>query len=89
MKFFSKIRRCLLFVCTMGIMAQDDKNTFSPINTAIPSLSIAPDARGGGMGDNGVASLPDVSSQYWHSSKYAFMESKAGVLLSYKRWLRK
>jgi hypothetical protein len=68
---------------------EDDKNQFSPLNTAVPSLSIAPDARGGGMGDNGVASLPDISSQYWNPAKYAFMESKAGVGLSYTPWMRK
>jgi hypothetical protein len=67
----------------------DDKNRFSPLNTAVPSLSIAPDARGGGMGDNGVSTLPDISSQYWNPSKYAFMVSKAGVGLSYTPWMRK
>ena len=71
------------------IKAQDDKyRLFSPITTAVPSLSIAPDARGGGMGDNGAATLPDIASQYWNPSKYAFMESKAGVGLSYTPWLR-
>ena len=75
---------------TIMIQAQDDeKNRFSPINTAVPSLSIAPDARGGGMGDNGVSTLPDIASQYWNPSKYAFMDSKAGVGLSYTPWMRK
>ena len=73
-------------VC-LSVHAQKDK--FSPIHTAIPSLSIAPDARGGSMGDVGVATLPDINSQYWNPSKYAFMESKAGVSLSYTPWLRK
>ena len=50
---------------------------FAPINTAVPSLSIAPDARGGGMGDNGVSTLPDVYSQYWNPAKYVFNYSKA------------
>ena len=65
------------------------KNQFSPINTAIPSLSIAPDARGGSMGDMGAATTPDVNSQYWNPAKYAFMYSKAGISLSYTPWLRK
>jgi hypothetical protein len=69
---------------------EDDRvNQFSPFNTAVPSLSIAPDARGGGMGDNGVSTLPDIASQYWNPSKYAFMESKAGIGLSYTPWMRK
>lgn len=79
----------LLSVISVTVSAQDNKDKFSPINTAIPSLSIAPDARGGGMGDNGVATLPDINSQHWNPSKYAFMYSKAGVSISYTPWLRK
>lgn len=69
--------------------AQNDKTKFAPVNTAVPSLSIAPDARGGGMGDNGASTTPDINSQYWNPAKYAFMYSKAGVSLSYTPWLRK
>ena len=65
------------------------KDQLAPISTQVPSLSIAPDARGGAMGDNGAATLPDVNSQYWNAAKYAFMGSKAGVSLSYTPWLRK
>lgn len=71
----------------VDLLAQEKK--FAPVNTAIPSLSIAPDARGGAMGDNGVSTLPDVYSQYWNPAKYAFTYSKAGVSLSYTPWLRK
>jgi len=59
----------------------------NPIFTAIPSLSIAPDARAGGMGDVGTATMPDVFSQHWNPSKYAFMESPAGFAFSYTPWL--
>ena len=44
-----------------AVLAQD-KEDFAPINTAVPSLSIAPDARGGSMGDNGLSTLPDINS---------------------------
>lgn len=73
------------------LKAEDEnkKTQFAPIHTAIPSLSIAPDARGGAMGDNGAATTPDVNSQYWNPAKYAFNYSKAGVSLSYTPWLRK
>jgi len=60
----------------------------NPIFTAVPSLTIAPDARAGGMGDIGAATTPDINSQYWNPSKYVFMESEAGVSLSYTPWLR-
>lgn len=81
---------CLAFTASHAQGGVDDtKHKFAPINTAIPSLSIAPDARGGAMGDNGVATTPDVNSQYWNPAKYAFNYSKAGVSLSYTPWLRK
>ena len=49
----------LVFLFTANnLLAQQIKKEFAPINTAVPSLSIAPDARGGGMGDNGVARSP-------------------------------
>ena len=58
------------------------------INTAIPFITIAPDARSGGMGDVGAASLPDVNSQHWNAAKYAFIEDKGGVSASFTPWLR-
>ena len=79
----------LLFISATKLYAQENvKAQFAPINTAVPSLSIAPDARGGGMGDNGVATLPDVNSQYWNPAKYVFNYSQAGVSLSYTPWLQ-
>ena len=49
---------------------------------------IAPDARAAGMGDVGVATDPDVNSQYWNPAKYPFTISRAGVSLNYTPWLR-
>ena len=65
------------------------KTEFNPITTGVTSLNIAPDARGASMGDIGAATDPDVNSQYWNASKYAFAYSSAGVSLSYTPWLRK
>ena len=62
---------------------------FNPVNSGATSLTIAPDARGAGMGDIGAATDPDVSSQFWNASKYAFAFSDAGVGLSYTPWLSK
>ncbi|MFA8450719.1 MAG: type IX secretion system outer membrane channel protein PorV [Bacteroidales bacterium] len=59
------------------------------ISTATPFLTISPDARGGSMGDAGVASSPDAGSMYYNAAKYAFIEDKAGLDISYTPWLRK
>lgn len=80
----------LLFVSSL-VKADDGEkpNELNPIYTGVPSLTIAPDARGGGMGDLGAATTPDMASQYWNPAKTAFAWSKAGVSLSYTPWLRK
>ena len=62
---------------------------YNPILTAVPSLWIAPDARGGGMGDIGAATMPDVYSQYWNPAKYSFITTEAGLAFSYTPWLSK
>ena len=68
----------------------DDKSTmFNPVEHAVISQTIAPDARGAGMGDVGVATDPDVNSQHWNPAKYPFCISRAGISLNYTPWLRK
>jgi hypothetical protein len=89
------IRRCavaaaLIVLGSDAMWGADDlKSEFNPVETGVTSLSIAPDARGASMGDLGAATDPDVNSQYWNPSKYAFAYSQAGVSLSYTPWLRK
>ena len=81
-----------LFVyITLTIQAQTDdgKSDFNPLTVGVPSLTIAPDARGGGMGDVGAATEPDIYSQYWNPAKYAFAYSKAGIGLTYTPWLKR
>ena len=58
------------------------------INTAVPFLRIAPNARSGGMGDLGVAISPDANAIFWNSSKLAFMEQEMGFSLTYTPWLK-
>lgn len=81
----------LAMVGTLAAQADDDiKNTeFNPVTTGVTSLGITPDARGASMGDLGVATDPDVNSQFWNPAKYAFAYSTAGASLSYTPWLRK
>ena len=76
----------ILLFSMLSLMAQ--KNQFNPVYTGVTSLSIAPDSRAGAMGDVGVATDPDVNSQYWNPAKYPFAYSPAGVSLAYTPWLR-
>ena len=80
---------CILALLPLCASAQDDKNSmFNPVEHAVISQTIAPDARGAAMGDVGVATDPDVNSQYWNPAKYPFCISRAGVALNYTPWLR-
>lgn len=76
-----------LFMFCTPLWAQ--KDLFNPVNTGVNSLGIAPDSRGGGMGDVGAATDPDVNSQFWNPAKYPFTISRAGASISYTPWLRK
>lgn len=61
---------------------------FNPITTAVPFLMIAPDARGGSMGDVGVSSEPDAYSMHYNPAKYAYIKKDMGVGISYSPWLK-
>ena len=79
----------LLMLVGIAAKAQDGKLTkFNPVDHAVISQIIAPDARAAGMGDVGVATDPDVNSQYWNPAKYPFCISRAGLSLNYTPWLR-
>lgn len=82
----------VLSCLSLGVKAADDNDTkeklFNPVNYAVISQTIAPDARGGGLGDVGAATDPDVNSQYWNPAKYPFNISRAGVSLNFTPWLR-
>ncbi|MDR0894274.1 MAG: type IX secretion system outer membrane channel protein PorV [Prevotellaceae bacterium] len=85
-------KRCILLYLLIVLattLAAQDKNQFNPVNTGVNSLNIAPDSRGGGMGDIGVATEPDINSQYWNPAKYPLTISRAGIGISYTPWLRK
>ena len=78
-----------LSLAALTANAQGKKeDMFNPVNTAVTSQTIAPDARAGSMGDVGAATDPDVNSQYWNPAKYPFNISRAGVSINYTPWLR-
>lgn len=91
-KIFLHSLICSLLVATsllpLSVNAQS-KNDFNPVETGVTSLGITPDARGASMGDMGAATEPDMNSQFWNPSKYAFAYSQGGASLSYTPWLRK
>ena len=84
------IKTLIAAVCVAVALpaAAQKEDFFNPVNTSVTSQTIAPDARSAGIGDVGVATDPDVVSQYWNPAKYPFTISRAGVALNYTPWLR-
>ena len=64
------------------------KDQLSPVQTAVPFLSIAPNARAAALGDQGVATSADEYSAYWNPGKMAFLEKDYGGSVSHNPWLR-
>lgn len=85
----------IMTVCTLAcavslpLWADNDKESmFNPVTSSVTSQTIAPDSRGGGMGDIGAATEADVNSQFWNPAKYPFNIARAGVSVNYTPWLR-
>ncbi len=74
-----------LFLSQLSLFAQDEPN---PITTAAPFLLIAPDARSGGLGDQGVATYSDANSLHYNAAKFAFSPSQYAIGVNYTPWLR-
>lgn len=89
------MKKVLLSFAAMSLLALSANaaktvdQTMNPLITAMPSLSIAPDARSAGMGDIGVATDADLNSLHWNAAKYAYMQSAGGITANYTPWLRK
>jgi len=74
-----------IFLIALNVFSQT--TITRPILTGAPFLRIAPDARAGGLGDQGVATSPDAFSQYWNASKYLFSTDYSGFAISYTPFL--
>src|SRR5476651_1130071 len=84
MKYFYS----LVLLTSFSNIALAQTSSSNIISTAVPFLTVSPDARSGAMGDAGVALSPDANSQYWNASKLAFLEKQTNFSLSYSPWLR-
>ena len=73
----------------LGISISSIALAQGPVLTGAPFLRIAPDARSGGMGDQGVVTSPDAFSQYWNAAKYPFSNSNSAIGLTYTPYMSK
>ena len=89
-----------IFCGTTSLQAQLEpkcKNGYNPITgekcanavtSAVPFLRIVPDARGGSMGDAGIATSADPNAMHYNPSKLAFAEKRVSISATYTPWMR-
>ena len=65
--------------------AQQNPNV---IITAVPILTLSPDARSAALGEAGVALSPDANAAYYNAGKLGFVPNKYSFSPSYTPWLR-
>jgi hypothetical protein len=78
----------LASTASVKVFSQAGSGELNAIQTVVPFLTIAPDSRAGAMGDAGVATTPDCYSMHWNPAKFAFIDGKGGMGISYSPWLR-
>lgn len=75
--------------CTMFTSAfAQDAEPVNIVTTSVPFLRVSPDARAGGMGDQGISTSADVNSQFYNVAKYPFVEKQWGIGATYTPWLK-
>lgn len=68
------------------INGQDEEE--NPVVTAVPFLTITPDARSAALGDAGVAISSDANANFWNPAKLSFSEKRFGAAVSVTPWLQ-
>ncbi|RNI37392.1 hypothetical protein EFY79_08315 [Hanamia caeni] len=87
-RFLLKLTAIIVLIgATVSLKAQS-ANPINVVTTAVPFLRISPDARSGGMGDVGIATIPDASSIFWNLSKIPFAKDQSALVLTYTPWLK-
>ena len=82
--------RCciILSLASFNLFGQSSDTTRRVPTSAIPFLTMAPDARSAAMGEAGVALSADVNAAYWNASRLPYAERDFGATVSYTPWLR-
>ena len=58
------------------------------VTSAVPFLRIVADARGGAMGDAGIATSVDPNGMHYNPSKLAFADKNVSISATYTPWMR-
>lgn len=74
--------------CVDGYNPITGERCANAVTSAVPFLRIVPDARGGAMGDVGIATAADPNKMHYNPSALAFANKKVSVSATYTPWMR-
>jgi len=74
--------------CVNGSSPITGERCANAVTSAVPFLRIVPDARGGSMGDVGIATSADPNGMHYNQSKLAFASKKVSIAATYTPWMR-
>ena len=69
-------------------LVEAQTSSLNVTTTAVPFLRISPDARAGGLGEEGIATSTDANSAFYNLSKTPFSNYKTGIGVTYTPWLK-
>ena len=75
-------------VCVDGHDPITGQKCANAVTSAVAFLRINPDARGGSMGDVGIATSADANSMHYNPSKIAFADKNLSISATYTPWMR-
>ena len=73
--------------CSNGYLPTGEKCA-NAVTSAVPFLRIIADARGGAMGDAGIATSADPNAMHYNQSKLAFVDQNVALSATYTPWMR-
>jgi len=74
----------LMMVCTLMALVQ--KFTYAQGEAAVPFLLVAPDSRGGAMGESGTGLADNSAAIFWNPAGIAFLRGSE-VSITHSNWL--
>jgi Type IX secretion system protein PorV len=74
--------------CKNGSNPITGERCANAVTSAVPFLRIVPDARGGAMGDVGIATSADPNGMHYNPSKLAFAQKNVSIAATYTPWMR-
>ncbi len=74
--------------CVNGYDPVTGERCANAVTSAVPFLRIVADARGGAMGDAGIATSADANGMHYNPSKLAFADKNVSISATYTPWMR-